>query len=149
MIMRFAPLWAASFVSASAAFAACGDGSGPGNTVTIGQDSVPVIGDGNVVQVGEVKVVPNPATAADTVKLVFDLRVTPARTVTMTAFIDGKAQVSQTRTGEFDGAFELVLGSGADLIATFGPGFHSAILDLRTTEPNEITVLQGTSFQLQ
>jgi hypothetical protein len=67
----------------------------------------------------------------------------------MTALIDGTAVVSQTRTGRFEGVLELVLGDAADLIATFGTGFHSAILDLRATEPNKVTIVQGTSFQLQ
>ena len=97
MRLRFPPLLAASLVSASVALVACSDG-GADSPVAVGED---------VVQVGKVKVVPNPAAAGDTVRLVFDLRVMPERTVTMTVFIDGTAYASQTRTARFDGPFRV------------------------------------------
>lgn len=148
MTLRFAPLLAASFVSTSVALVACSDG-GADNPVAVGGDSLSVLGDGNVVQVGKVRVVPNPAVPGDTVKLVFDLRVMPERTVTMTVFIDGTAHAGQTRTARFDGPFEFVLGPAADLIAAFGRGTHSARLDLRVNEGGRVIISQGVSLELQ
>lgn len=118
------------------------------DTVVIEDDSLSP-GAGNVVRVGNARVVPSPAVAGDTVELVFDLVIAPERTFAVTAFVDGAARASQTRTGSFDGVFELVMGTGADLIAAFGPGFHSARLDLRVSDPGSVIVNQGTLFELR
>ena len=104
---------------------------------------------GSVVRVGNMRVVPDQAAAGDTVKLVFDLVIAPERTFTMTAFVDGVARASETRTGSFDGVFEVVVGTGADLIAVFGAGFHSARLDLRVSDPGSVIVNQGALFELR
>jgi hypothetical protein len=176
MIVRRIRLMAAALVAAVTAMAACGTradspvsvanndliGGGDSSLVVFEDDSLVIDNDtlvieddrlspsaGSVVRVGNMRVVPDQAAAGDTVKLVFDLVIAPERTFTMTAFVDGVARASETRTGSFDGVFEVVVGTGADLIAAFGAGFHSARLDLRVSDPGSVIVNQGALFELR
>jgi hypothetical protein len=79
------------------------------------------------------EVVPSSAQPGDEVVFEFFLTVIPARTIRLSALVDGSTYRMETLTLNVNGPFEWIMGDAADLIAEYGTGVHSSevvVLDL-------------------
>lgn len=98
--------------------------------------------------IGALEVVPDTATAGEQVELRFFLLIAPARTVRLSALIDGDAYQIESATLNVNGTYKWPLGDAADMIARYGAGSHSAQVEVLDLEGNRSVSTALTTFQL-
>lgn len=91
---------------------------------------------------------PNPAVPGDLVVASVLVIVNPLQRHTIILTIDGAEHFRATSNEAPALPFLITLGDAADLIATYGPGTHSARVEVRAEEANEVARTQTASFEL-
>lgn len=95
------------------------------------------------------RIMPNPAQAGDVVTFVFDFTLVPEREYSVLTFIDDAPHFSQTRSEAVDGVLRVPAGDGADLIATYGLGMHTARVEILDVTRGATVETPTAQFELQ
>ncbi len=98
--------------------------------------------------VGDLEVKPNPAQAGEDIAFEFFLMVMPARSVRLSAVVDGVTYSMETRSFNVNARFEWPLGDAADMIAQYGAGTHNAQVLLLDIEEGIQLGSEQVSFEL-
>ena len=91
---------------------------------------------------------PNPAEPGDMVVAAFNLHLAPRQPYTVIVTIDDQEHSRVTHNDQPSVVQTIVLGDGADLIATYGEGVHLAGVEVVAEEDNESARTQSKSFEL-
>jgi hypothetical protein len=94
------------------------------------------------------QIVPDPARPGDPVMAMFVLRLIPMQRHTMIVAIDGAEHLRVTRDDLTEIPVVIELGDAADLIATYGPGDHTARVEVRVPAANESSHTGTVTFTL-
>ena len=92
---------------------------------------------------------PNPAVPGDVVVASVLLIVQPLQRHTIILTIDDVEHFRVTSTETPAIPYVITLGDATDLIATYGPGMHSARVEVRAEEANEAARTQTAGFELR
>ncbi|MGH7637098.1 MAG: hypothetical protein ACREOK_05555 [Gemmatimonadaceae bacterium] len=92
---------------------------------------------------------PNPAVPGDVVVATMFVIVQPLQRHTITLTIDDVEHLRVTSTETPAIPYVITLGDAADLIAEYGPGAHSARVEVRAEEANEAARTQTAGFELR
>jgi hypothetical protein len=91
---------------------------------------------------------PNPARAGDEIVAVFILSLIPTQSHTITVLIDDTPYLQVTNSGPPALPVVVELGDAADLIARYGPGAHTARIEVHANAENESTRTASVSLEL-
>lgn len=94
------------------------------------------------------QIAPSPARPGDLVVASVVVIVSPVQRHTIILTIDGAEHFRVTSNEALARPYVITLGDAADLIATYGPGTHSARVEVRAEDANEIARTQTASFEL-
>lgn len=92
---------------------------------------------------------PNPAVPGDVVVASAFLIVNPLQRHTIILTVDGAEHFRVTSDEAPAIPYVITLGDAADLITTYGPGTHSARVEVRAEEEGETARTQAAGFELR
>jgi len=104
--------------------------------------------EGMQLDIFDLEVKPNPAQAGEDIAFEFFLIVMPARSIRLSAVVDGVTYAMETRSFNVNARFEWPLGDAVDMIAEYGAGTHTAQVLLLDIEEGVQLGSEQVTFEL-
>ena len=101
-----------------------------------------------ILSTSNLQVNPNPAVPGQTVVFTFILTVVPEHSFRVVALVDDLEHTSKDYATTLSGPFDFVVGTADELIAQYGVGEHTARVEIRLLDQDNVARSAAVSFEL-